>query len=107
MALEATIPQGIRESRSTSRRGTPNRFTIPDAAPWFCRFTMLGFLLLFTNRKVMGDSTTTLAGAFQLYDPVPAPHRLICRRTPVRRRPSFSRYSNESRGAGNRLLTSG
>jgi toxin-antitoxin system PIN domain toxin len=42
--------------------------SIDDAALWFCRFTMLGFLRLLTNRKVMGDSTTTLAGALQLYD---------------------------------------
>ncbi len=39
-----------------------------DVALLFCRFTMLGFLRLLTNRKVMGDSTTTLAGALQLYD---------------------------------------
>jgi len=41
---------------------------IDDAALLFCRFTMLGFLLLLTDRKVMGGSTTTLAGALQLYD---------------------------------------
>ena len=29
---------------------------------------MLGFLRLLTNQTVMGDSTTTLAGALQLYD---------------------------------------
>jgi hypothetical protein len=29
---------------------------------------MLGFLRLLTNRKVMVDSTSTLAGALQLYD---------------------------------------
>ena len=29
---------------------------------------MLGLLRLITNQKVMGDSTTTLAGALQLYD---------------------------------------
>lgn len=29
---------------------------------------MLGFLRLLTNHKVMGDSTSTLAGALQLYD---------------------------------------
>ena len=29
---------------------------------------MLGLLRLLTNQKVMGDSTTTLAGALQLYD---------------------------------------
>jgi toxin-antitoxin system PIN domain toxin len=42
--------------------------TIDAAALWFCRFTMLGFLRLLTNRQVMGDSATTLAGALQLYD---------------------------------------
>jgi len=42
--------------------------SLDDAALLFCRFTMLGFLRLLTNRKVMGDSTTTLAGALQLYD---------------------------------------
>jgi toxin-antitoxin system PIN domain toxin len=42
--------------------------SIDDAALLFCRFTMLGFLRLLTNRKVMGDSTTTLAGALLLYD---------------------------------------
>lgn len=41
---------------------------IDDARLLFCRFTMLGFLRLLTNRQVMGDSTTTLAGALQLYD---------------------------------------
>jgi len=41
---------------------------IDDAALLFCRFTMLGFLRLLTNRKVMGDSTVTLTGALQLYD---------------------------------------
>jgi hypothetical protein len=39
-----------------------------DAALLFCRFTMLGFLRLLTNRKVMGGSATTLAEALQLYD---------------------------------------
>ena len=29
---------------------------------------MLGLLRLLTNQQVMGDSTTTLAGALQLYD---------------------------------------
>ena len=29
---------------------------------------MLGFLRLLTNRKVMGDSTVTVAGALHLYD---------------------------------------
>jgi uncharacterized protein len=42
--------------------------SIDDAELLFCRFTMLGFLRLLTNRQVMGDSTTTLAGALQLYD---------------------------------------
>lgn len=42
--------------------------SIDDAALLFCRFTMLGFLRLLTNPKVMGDSTTTLAGALELYD---------------------------------------
>jgi toxin-antitoxin system PIN domain toxin len=42
--------------------------SIDDAALLFCRFTMLGFLRLLTNQAVMGDSTTTLAGALQLYD---------------------------------------
>jgi toxin-antitoxin system PIN domain toxin len=41
---------------------------IDEAALLFCRFTMLGFLRLLTNQSVMGDSTTTLAGALQLYD---------------------------------------
>ena len=42
--------------------------SIDAAALLFCRFTMLGFLRLLTNQTVMGDSTTTLAGALQLYD---------------------------------------
>ena len=42
--------------------------SIDDSALLFCRFTMLGFLRLLTNQQVMGDSTTTLAGALQLYD---------------------------------------
>jgi toxin-antitoxin system PIN domain toxin len=42
--------------------------SLDDAALLFCRFTMLGFLRLLTNRKVMGGSATTLAGALQLYD---------------------------------------
>ena len=42
--------------------------SIDDPAFLFCRFTMLGFLRLLTNRQVMGDSTATLAGALQLYD---------------------------------------
>ncbi len=41
----------------------------PDRAAFrFCRFTMLGFIRLLTNRKVMGDSTQTLMAAFELYD---------------------------------------
>lgn len=39
-----------------------------DAAFWFCRFTMLGFLRLLTNPQVMGDSTVSLFSAFELYD---------------------------------------
>ncbi len=42
--------------------------SIDDAALLFCRFTMLGFLRLLTNKKVMGDSTNTLAEALRLYD---------------------------------------
>lgn len=42
--------------------------SIDDVMLLFCRFTMLGFLRLLTNQKVMGDSTTNLAGALQLYD---------------------------------------
>ena len=42
--------------------------SLDDAALLFCRFTMLGFLRLLTNSKVMGDSTVTLDGALQLYD---------------------------------------
>jgi hypothetical protein len=41
---------------------------LDHAALLFCRFTMLGFLRLLTNRKVMGGSTVTLTGALQLYD---------------------------------------
>jgi len=41
---------------------------IDEATLLFCRFTMLGFLRLLTNQKVMGDSTVTLTGALQLYD---------------------------------------
>jgi predicted nucleic acid-binding protein len=33
----------------------------------FCRFTMLGFLRLLTNRQVMGDSTVTVSEALGLY----------------------------------------
>ena len=42
--------------------------SIDDDALLFCRFTMLGFLRLLTNQKVMGDSTNTVAAALQLYD---------------------------------------
>ena len=42
--------------------------SLDDSALLFCRFTMLGFLRLLTNRQVMGDSTTTVAGALELYD---------------------------------------
>ena len=42
--------------------------SIGDDALLFCRFTMLGLLRLLTDHKVMGDSTTTLGGALQLYD---------------------------------------
>ena len=42
--------------------------SIDDAALLFCRFTMLGFLRLLTNRQVMGDSTATLASALEVYD---------------------------------------
>jgi len=42
--------------------------SVDDSALQFCRFTMLGFLRLLTNRQVMGDSTTTVAGALQIYD---------------------------------------
>ena len=42
--------------------------SVDDSRLLFCRFTMLGLLRLLTNRQVMGDSTTTLAGALQLYD---------------------------------------
>jgi toxin-antitoxin system PIN domain toxin len=42
--------------------------SLDDSALLFCRFTMLGFLRLLTNRQVMGESTTTVAGALQLYD---------------------------------------
>jgi toxin-antitoxin system PIN domain toxin len=42
--------------------------SLDDTALLFCRFTMLGFLRLLTNRQVMGDSTATVAGALQLYD---------------------------------------
>jgi toxin-antitoxin system PIN domain toxin len=42
--------------------------SLEDATLLFCRFTMLGFLRLLTNRQVMGGSTVTLAGALDLYD---------------------------------------
>jgi len=42
--------------------------SLNDSPLLFCRFTVLGFLRLLTNRQVMGDSTTTVAGALQLYD---------------------------------------
>jgi toxin-antitoxin system PIN domain toxin len=42
--------------------------SIKDATLLFCRFTMLGFLRLLTNEKVMGDSTATVTGALELYD---------------------------------------
>jgi toxin-antitoxin system PIN domain toxin len=42
--------------------------TLEDAALLFCRFTMLGFLRLLTNEKVMGGSTVTVNGALELYD---------------------------------------
>jgi predicted nucleic acid-binding protein len=42
--------------------------SVGDDTLLFCRFTMLGFLRLLTNQQVMGDSTTTLAGALELYD---------------------------------------
>ena len=42
--------------------------SIDDVSLLFCRFTMLGFLRLLTNRTVMGGSTTTISGALDLYD---------------------------------------
>jgi toxin-antitoxin system PIN domain toxin len=42
--------------------------SINDEELLFCRFTMLGFLRLLTNEKVMGDSTATLQQAFEMYD---------------------------------------
>ena len=42
--------------------------SLTDANLLFCRFTMLGFLRLLTNEKVMGDSIVTVAGALALYD---------------------------------------
>lgn len=42
--------------------------TLNDEKLLFCRFTMLGYLRLLTNPKVMGDSSVTVAGALELYD---------------------------------------
>jgi len=42
--------------------------SLKDANLLFCRFTMLGFLRLLTNEKVMGDSVATVAEALALYD---------------------------------------
>ena len=42
--------------------------SIDNAVLLFCRFTMLGYLRLLTNRQVMGDSTATLSGALEIYD---------------------------------------
>ena len=42
--------------------------TIDNALLAFCRFTMLGFLRLLTNRQIMGDSTANVAEAVALYD---------------------------------------
>jgi uncharacterized protein len=42
--------------------------SIEDARLLFCRFTMLGFLRLLTNRQVMGDSTSNVTGALEIYD---------------------------------------
>jgi toxin-antitoxin system PIN domain toxin len=42
--------------------------SLDDSVLLFCRFTMLGFLRLLTNRSVMGDSTLTINGALALYD---------------------------------------
>jgi uncharacterized protein len=42
--------------------------SLDDSGLLFCRFTMLGFLRLLTNRQVMGDSTSTVVGALRLYD---------------------------------------
>lgn len=39
-----------------------------DVELLFCRFTVLGFLRLLTNRAVMGDSATTLQQALEIYD---------------------------------------
>jgi len=42
--------------------------SVHQAALLFCRFTMLGFLRLLTNRTVMGDSTFALGNALQIFD---------------------------------------
>jgi len=42
--------------------------SVHQAALLFCRFTMLGFLRLLTNQKVMGDSTFTLGEALEVFD---------------------------------------
>jgi toxin-antitoxin system PIN domain toxin len=42
--------------------------SVNQAALLFCRFTMLGFLRLLTNQKVMGDSTFSLGKALEVFD---------------------------------------
>ncbi len=42
--------------------------SVNQASLLFCRFTMLGFLRLLTNRKVMGDSTFSLGKALEVFD---------------------------------------
>jgi len=42
--------------------------SLKDVSLLFCRFSMLGFLRLLTNERVMGDSIVTVAGALALYD---------------------------------------
>lgn len=42
--------------------------SLDNSSLLFCRFTMLGLLRLLTNQQVMGDSTTTVAEALELYD---------------------------------------
>jgi hypothetical protein len=42
--------------------------SIDESSLLFCRFTMLGFLRLLTNRQVMGGSTANVAQALGLYD---------------------------------------
>jgi toxin-antitoxin system PIN domain toxin len=42
--------------------------SINHASLWFCRLTMLGFLRLLTNPKVMGDSAVTVSEALKLYE---------------------------------------